>query len=137
MPCSVGGFRHGCAAFPFASPTWRLNRPYGPRQCLTFRQHTRSYGGSGAPLRAVTHHSLLRRWVSARLRRVPIRKPGVAPQPTLRSAPMPDILATIAAYKREEIVAAKRARPLAALEDDAKAAAPPRGFVAAIERRLA
>ncbi|HKA71838.1 MAG TPA: indole-3-glycerol phosphate synthase TrpC [Xanthobacteraceae bacterium] len=50
---------------------------------------------------------------------------------------MSDILATIAAYKREEIVAAKRARPLAALEDDAKAAAAPRGFVAAIERRLA
>ena len=50
---------------------------------------------------------------------------------------MPDILATIAAYKREEIAAAKRARPLAALEDDAKAVAAPRGFLAAIERTLA
>ena len=40
-------------------------------------------------------------------------------------------------YKREEIAAAKRARPLAALEAQAKAASPPRGFVAAIERRIA
>src|SRR5262249_22458128 len=50
---------------------------------------------------------------------------------------MPDILATIAAYKREEVAAAKRTRPLAALADDAKAAAAPRGFVAATERGLA
>jgi len=50
---------------------------------------------------------------------------------------MSDILADIAAYKREEIAAAKRRRPLAALERDAKTAAPPRGFLAAIERRLA
>jgi indole-3-glycerol phosphate synthase len=49
---------------------------------------------------------------------------------------MADILAEIAAYKRAEIAAAKRARPLAALERDAKAAAAPRGFLAAIERRL-
>src|SRR4029077_16525620 len=33
--------------------------------------------------------------------------------------------------------AAKRARPLATLEAQAKAAAPPRGFVRAIERRVA
>jgi len=50
---------------------------------------------------------------------------------------MADILARIAAYKREEIAAAKRARPLSALEAEAKAAPPPRGFAAAIERRVA
>jgi indole-3-glycerol phosphate synthase len=50
---------------------------------------------------------------------------------------MPDILAEIAAYKRAEIAAAKRARPLARLEQDARAAEPPRGFLAAIERRRA
>jgi indole-3-glycerol phosphate synthase len=49
---------------------------------------------------------------------------------------MTDIMAKIAAYKREEIAAAKRARPLAQLVVEAKAAAPPRGFLAAIERRL-
>jgi len=48
-----------------------------------------------------------------------------------------DILAAIEKYKREEIAAAKRARPLAELEKQAKAASPPRGFVAAIERRTA
>jgi indole-3-glycerol phosphate synthase len=48
-----------------------------------------------------------------------------------------DILAKIEKYKREEVAAAKRARPLAALEQAAKAASPPRGFVAAIERRIA
>jgi len=50
---------------------------------------------------------------------------------------MSNILARIEAYKREEIAAAKRARPLNALERDARAAPPPRGFCAAIERRLA
>jgi indole-3-glycerol phosphate synthase len=50
---------------------------------------------------------------------------------------MADILADIAAYKREEIAAAKRRHPPAALERDAKAASAPRGFLAAIERRRA
>jgi indole-3-glycerol phosphate synthase len=50
---------------------------------------------------------------------------------------MPDVLAAIAAYKREEIAAAKRQRPLVELKRDAKAASAPRGFLAAIERRLA
>jgi len=50
---------------------------------------------------------------------------------------MADILARIEAYKRAEIAAAKAARPRSALEVAANAAAPPRGFLAAIERRLA
>ena len=50
---------------------------------------------------------------------------------------MADILAKIEAYKRDEIAAAKRARPPAAIEAAARAASPPRGFLAAIERRLA
>jgi indole-3-glycerol phosphate synthase len=50
---------------------------------------------------------------------------------------MADILQKIAAYKREEIAAAKRARPLAALELEAKAAEAPRGFAKAIAERLA
>jgi indole-3-glycerol phosphate synthase len=49
---------------------------------------------------------------------------------------MADILMTIEAYKRAEIEAAKRARPLAAIEEAAKAAPAPRGFLPAIERRL-
>jgi indole-3-glycerol phosphate synthase len=50
---------------------------------------------------------------------------------------MSDILAKIEAYKREEIASAKRARPLAMLERAAKTASPPRGFLRAIERRIA
>jgi indole-3-glycerol phosphate synthase len=50
---------------------------------------------------------------------------------------MTDILAQIETYKRAEIAAAKRARPLATLEAEAKAASPPRGFLRAIERRIA
>jgi indole-3-glycerol phosphate synthase len=50
---------------------------------------------------------------------------------------MSDILKRIETYKREEIAAAKRAHPLASLEARAKAASPPRGFVAAISERLA
>jgi indole-3-glycerol phosphate synthase len=48
-----------------------------------------------------------------------------------------DVLERIGAYKREEIAAAKRTRPLATLEADARAASPPRGFYAALERRIA
>jgi indole-3-glycerol phosphate synthase len=48
-----------------------------------------------------------------------------------------DILAKIEAYKREEIAAAKRARPLAALETAARALPAPRGFVRAIRARHA
>jgi indole-3-glycerol phosphate synthase len=50
---------------------------------------------------------------------------------------MADILARIEAYKREEIAAAKRARPFSSVEAAAKAAAPPRGFRAAIEAKHA
>jgi indole-3-glycerol phosphate synthase len=50
---------------------------------------------------------------------------------------MADILQKIAAYKREEIAAARRARPLAALEREAKAADAPRGFAKAIAEHLA
>jgi indole-3-glycerol phosphate synthase len=49
---------------------------------------------------------------------------------------MSDILAKIEAYKREEIAADKRSRPLGQLEREAKAAAPPRGFLKAIERKI-
>jgi indole-3-glycerol phosphate synthase len=50
---------------------------------------------------------------------------------------MADILTRIETYKREEIAAAKRARSRAAIEAAAKSAPPPRGFLAAIEARLA
>ncbi len=50
---------------------------------------------------------------------------------------MADILTRIEAYKREEIAAAKRQRPLAALEVEAKASGAPRGFLRAITRWLA
>jgi indole-3-glycerol phosphate synthase len=50
---------------------------------------------------------------------------------------MSDILTRIEAYKREEIARARRERPLAEIEAAARRADPPRGFAAAIRRRLA
>jgi len=50
---------------------------------------------------------------------------------------MADVLATIEVYKRDEIAAAKRAHPLAQVERAAQGASAPRGFLAAIERRVA
>lgn len=50
---------------------------------------------------------------------------------------MSDILARIEAYKRREIEAAKQAVPPEAMERRAAAAAPPRGFAAAITARHA
>jgi indole-3-glycerol phosphate synthase len=49
---------------------------------------------------------------------------------------MADILTVIEKYKRAEIAAAKTARPFVTIEAAAKAAPAPRGFLAAIERRL-
>jgi len=50
---------------------------------------------------------------------------------------MADILTRIEAYKRDEIAAAKRTRSRAEVEAAAKAAPPPRRFLAAIEARHA
>jgi indole-3-glycerol phosphate synthase len=50
---------------------------------------------------------------------------------------MTDILTRIEAYKRDEIAAAKRSRSRAEVEAAAKAAPSPRGFLRAIEVRLA
>src|SRR3954469_5825071 len=50
---------------------------------------------------------------------------------------MADILTQIEAYKRKEIDAAKRLRPLGTVEAEARAVSAPRGFLHAIERKLA
>lgn len=47
---------------------------------------------------------------------------------------MSDILERIAAYKRDEVAARRRARSLASLDEAARAASPPRGFRLALER---
>jgi indole-3-glycerol phosphate synthase len=49
---------------------------------------------------------------------------------------MSDILKRIETYKRDEIAAAKRARPLASLEARTRTAPAPRGFIAAIRDKL-
>jgi indole-3-glycerol phosphate synthase len=48
-----------------------------------------------------------------------------------------DVLERIGAYKREEIAAAKRARPLSMLETEARAQPAPRGFVQALKAKHA
>ncbi len=50
---------------------------------------------------------------------------------------MATILDKIAAYKRDEVAAAKRTRSLASLESDARAAGPVRGFAGALQRKRA
>src|SRR5258708_480388 len=50
---------------------------------------------------------------------------------------MNDILARIEAYKRREIAAAKELLPQAEIERRAAAATAPRGFAAALRRRIA
>ena len=50
---------------------------------------------------------------------------------------MTDILDRILAAKRQEVLAARLGRPLAALREDAARAAPPRGFAARLREKLA
>ena len=50
---------------------------------------------------------------------------------------MSDVLSKIVTYKRDEVAAAKQRVPLSSLERTAKAAGPPRGFLRAIEVKIA
>jgi indole-3-glycerol phosphate synthase len=50
---------------------------------------------------------------------------------------MIDILAKIEAYKREEIAVTKREKPFSTVDAEAKTATPPRGFLRAIDTRIA
>lgn len=50
---------------------------------------------------------------------------------------MTDILTRIESYKRQEIAAAKRARPFAAIDAEARSAPPTRGFITAIAQAAA
>jgi indole-3-glycerol phosphate synthase len=50
---------------------------------------------------------------------------------------MSDVLTKIVTYKRDEVAAAKLRVPVSTLERVAKAASPPRGFLRAIEARIA
>ena len=50
---------------------------------------------------------------------------------------MSDVLARICADKRARVAQAKAARPFATVEREAKAASPPRGFIAALARAVA
>jgi indole-3-glycerol phosphate synthase len=54
-----------------------------------------------------------------------------------REHDMTNILERVRAYKGDEIAAAKRSQPPTSLESEVRDAATPRGFLAAIERRLA
>ena len=49
---------------------------------------------------------------------------------------MTDVLEKIAAYKREDVAARKAAAAQGAIETLAQAASPPRGFRAALDRRV-
>jgi len=50
---------------------------------------------------------------------------------------MNDILKKIEAYKREEIAKAKKARPRPKIDAEAESASPPRGFLAALQAKIA
>src|SRR4249919_1943040 len=117
------------------------------RHCSTYSRENRAPSGtyrSSTPPRRLS--SRARRRISGKVlhwrrNRSRAAKPKAGSTASLRCRTqrrpsVSDILAKIEAYKREEIAAAKRARPLAALEKDAKAAAAPRGFLRAIEKRI-